>query len=395
MKKVLISILGKSNYQLTKYKIFEKHTKLVGDVLKDYIHPDEIYVVGTQESSWSIADEYIKSYEKIIIPYGTSMEEFWEIFRVFASLDIDKSKVYFDMIHGFRSIPFFVSTILNFFNIQKNVKIKGVYYGVFEAQRDGVTPVINMLSFIELNEWIQAANIFIKYSDARDIKGLIDVKYKEFAKNIDDKSKLVNYKEIKNISNELEVYTQSVGFAAVENYLTSLEKIAIKIENIKEYPNGFGAFEFIVNFLDREYRYFEGLDKKWKKFLKKSEIFFYKNRYAQSLTILRETMHYYIYEILDIDMGIKKFDEIVSEIIKNDINNYEFFTKEFLDNVDRIKKLRNMTNHAFLGENISSKKLKNIVNELNILIKTSKEILSNEKNVFNNKEKLQEMIIKD
>jgi len=393
MKKILISMLGRGqffenryDYKLVKYEIDGriKETKLVGDFLKDIINSDEVYVVGTDKSLWNVADEYIKDYQKIIIPYGTNIEEFWEIFRIFSSLDVNNSEVYFDMTHGFRSIPFFVSTILNFFKLQKNVKIKGVYYGVFESKKDDVTPIINMLPFIELNEWIEAANIFVNYSDGRKIKNLIDIKYSELANSIQDKSNLFKYKEIKNIANELEVYTQNVGFAAVENYLKSLNKIDEKIEKISEYPAGFEAFNFIVNLLDKEADYFRDLKKKWGKFLKVSEIFFHKNRYAQSLTILRETLHYYIYENLNLSMNIKKFDEKISLVIKNDIGKFNYFTKEFLDNVDRVKKLRNITNHAFLGEEISDKKMKKIVSELFELIKDTQNILSDEKKVFKN-----------
>ena len=405
MKKVLITILGrgqflkelnKFDYQLAKYEIEGKikETKLVSDFLKDIIEPDEVYIVGTDKSLWNIADEYMKDYQRVIIPYGTSIDEFWEIFRIFSSLDVNDSEVYFDMTHGFRSIPFFVSTILNFLKIQKNVKIKGVYYGVFEAKKDGITPVVNMLPFIELNEWIEAANIFVNYSDGRKIKNLIDMKYSELVHYIQNKADLFKYKEIKNIANELKIYTQDVGFAAVENYLESLNKIDEKIDKILEYPAGFEAFNFIVNLLDKEADYFKDLKKKWEKFLKVSEIFFNKNRYAQSLTILRETIHYYIYENLDMNMDIKKFDEKISLIIKNDIDskNPKFFTEEFLNNLDRVKKLRNVTNHAFLGEKISNKKMKKIVNKLFNLIKDTKNILYDESKIFKDKKGLMDYL---
>ena len=153
MKKILISVLGKgrqNDYELTEYKIENfpaKKSKLVSDILQDFIQPDKTYIVGTNESLWHVADEYIKNYEKVIIPFGKNSDEFWQMFKIFSGLPVENSEIHFDITHGFRSIPLFVSTILNFFKNQKNAKITGVYYGIFEAKENGITPVVNMLPF--------------------------------------------------------------------------------------------------------------------------------------------------------------------------------------------------------------------------------------------------------
>ena len=231
--------------------------------------------------------------------------------------------------------------------------------------------------FIELNNWVEASNIFKKYGDGREIKQLIQNKFKDLA--IKDLEKVKQYKEIKN-----DVYTKSVGFSAVDIYLDSLKKIDEKIDKIVDFPTGFEAFAYIVEDLDSEASKFQETTKKWQKYLKACEVLYEKNRYAQSLTILRETLHYYIYEQLGVEMKLRKFDEIIAKIIADDTKrmekheNTQFFHKDFVQIVGKIKTQRNFTNHAFMGSNVSAGKLGTFVNELKNLIEQSKKILSNE-----------------
>lgn len=404
MKKVLITILGRGkfinekkgfDYEDTYYQIENnppQKSKLVGAVLNKFLKPDEIIVVGTNNSLWNLADKYIKKYNKIIIPYGKNQKEFWEIFDIFSKLEVENSEILFDITHGFRSIPLFVSTILNFFKNQKNAIIKGVYYGIFEAKHNDITPVINVLPFIELNNWIEAGNIFSKYGDGREIKNLIEKKFAKLAQ--EDIEKVKKYKEIKNIANELEIYTKSIGFAAVDLYLESIEKIGNKIEKITQIPKDFKAFEYILSDLNKESKLY-CFDKKWKRYLKVVEIFFHKNRYAQALTLLRELMHYYIYEELNIIDNIKEFDRKISGIINEEgkKDSSLILNKKFIRLIDKIKQMRNRTNHAFLGEG-GRKTLNTSIIELENLINQCKNLLMSNEKIIIDSEKLKELISK-
>jgi CRISPR-associated DxTHG motif protein len=244
-QKILIGILGKNDYQTTKYKL-EKHepieSRLVCDVLHRIFNFDRILIVGTEQSSWQIADELFDRYEKIFIPYGKSEEEFWDIFKIMTNLNIDNSHVYFDITHGFRSIPVFLSTILNFYSKVKNIKIEGVYYGIFEAKENDITPVVNILPLLDINRFIDSTFVFQKYSDARDFQELIDEKYSKLSN--EDKKR---FGHIKQFSKSLNYYSKSVGFTALDLYFESLVHIAQKAEKFmnNEIPVYLKPIEFL------------------------------------------------------------------------------------------------------------------------------------------------------
>ena len=76
--KILISTLGRGQKDKAKYDYKEStyllpdgsevRTKLVSRALLDYVKPDEVYIVGTKESLWNLADELIGNYRKVLIP---------------------------------------------------------------------------------------------------------------------------------------------------------------------------------------------------------------------------------------------------------------------------------------------------------------------------------------
>ncbi|EDP72904.1 TIGR02221 family CRISPR-associated protein, partial [Hydrogenivirga sp. 128-5-R1-1] len=165
--KVLISILGAGNYKETVYSFgdIQEKTDYVLSVIEKAVKPDKIYIVGTEQSRWELADKSIKDYEKVVIPFGTNHQEFWKMFEILSKLDVENKDIYMDLTHGFRSIPLFISTVMNFFEKVKNAKIKGVYYGMFEVKTD-VKPVVDMLPILEMNKWIEGYTLYKEYGDS-------------------------------------------------------------------------------------------------------------------------------------------------------------------------------------------------------------------------------------
>lgn len=396
--KILISVLGRGkydkthkchDYSLTHYKI-EEHpsveSKLVSDILAREIAPGKIYILGTKESLWHVADDYLPHYEKIEIPYGTKASEFWEIFDAMTSLDVEGKEIYFDITHGFRSIPLFVSTILNFFENVKNAHIKGVYYGLFEArdQETNTTPVINMLPFLEMNDWIRAFDIFKKYSDGREISTLI---HQKFSNIPNDEKKRVG--KIQNIARELDFYSKAIGFSAVEFYHNTLQKIHRNIQNLEKgapLPSQLRAAKFLLGSLSKEAGTFDTLQKKWEQYLCAAELLFEKNRYAQSLTILRETILTYFLEELGFDTeDLELREDHLSRVIKDDEELYKdqkvtrFLSSELILLFQNIRELRNKSNHAFIKKSIGKKDVKKSVENLKSYLKGTKDLFENDK----------------
>lgn len=207
-RKVLISFLGTSDYLPVYYsregkKVTDHPTKYIQEALasklcKGWSDKDCIMVFRTKESNernWintengpglestlkgmsglkcRVNPEKEKGIDSYIIPAGFSEQETEDMFKcVFDKLD-KGDEVYFDMTHAFRSIPIFASTLFNYARFLKDVKVKGVYYGAFEALGPGhavkewpmekieanPAPIVDMTNMVLLQDLTTAAASF-------------------------------------------------------------------------------------------------------------------------------------------------------------------------------------------------------------------------------------------
>jgi CRISPR-associated DxTHG motif protein len=377
-RKILISIVGKGqkkgktedfDYAVTEYQFDDGDTfktKLVGHALFEKFKFEEVYIIGTSQSLWKVVDETIGkgNYEKIEIPFGRSEEEFWRIFEILTSLKVENSEIYFDITHGFRSIPIFISTLLNFFAKVKEATVVGVYYGIFEARKNNITPVVNILPLLEINRWIDSFYLFRKYGDGREIGDILNEKFIQIP---DEDKKEYNY--LKQLRTELELYSQSIGFSAVQLFQLSLTRINMTVDKIQSLPPNLKALKFLREDIKRESSIFKEEEKRWKKDFKTAELLFEKNRYSQSLTILRETLITYILEECGLEdkiFNLQIREEILGEILREEIIERKekplYFSKEFLSLVNKVKELRNKANHAFIREElVQERTIRNVI----------------------------------
>ncbi len=135
----------------------------------------------------------IKHFDHILISNGNLESEIWEIFQtVFEYLD-QGDEVYFDITFGFRFLPMFGLVLLNYARVLKGVHIKAVLYGNYEAGRAEQqaalnlkeqespiiqpsivqAPVINLMPFVELQDWTHAARTFIDLGNAGPLAQLV------------------------------------------------------------------------------------------------------------------------------------------------------------------------------------------------------------------------------
>lgn len=191
MKKHFIATLGVGSYGLTQYRTFEKdgdrtyETRFIQDALLqflDFENIDRITIFVTDKAktkNWDDTEQpglesILKNHypkckiECLRIPDGNSEQEIWQIFNtIFQSID-QGDELYFDVTHGFRSLPILILAILQYSKILKDTKIKGVYYGVFDRDTE-VNPAIDLTPFYELLSWTDAANSFIRYGHGEQI----------------------------------------------------------------------------------------------------------------------------------------------------------------------------------------------------------------------------------
>ena len=86
----------------------------------------------------------------------------------------DGDEVYVDVTHSFRSIPFIIMSVLNYAKFIKNIDIRGIYYGAFEAKNaDNITPIFNLSLFNQLTDWTIGAEKFLDTGDGKKLSNMI------------------------------------------------------------------------------------------------------------------------------------------------------------------------------------------------------------------------------
>ncbi len=382
--KTLITTLGRGqfNKETKEFDYFEAsyalpdgktyRTKLVARALVEYLKPDEVYVVGTSESLWKLADSLIGNYKRVEIPYGKSHEEFWEMFRKVYSIDVEGKELYLDITHGFRSIPLMTTTMVSLFTKVKGAHIRGVYYGIYEAKsEDRTVPIIDLLPFIELNEWIEGFTLLTQYGDGLSIAELI----KRKAEKYPDRKSLG---KINSLPKVLEKFSQAVSFNALELITKSTKDLINCLQDIKELPTGFEALELLKDAILQEALKFSSYGSAWEKQLKLVRWLFEKRRYSEAIIALEETIFTYIMEKLGKDY-LENSRQRLGAVFREDCEKHKVFTKEANDLFSRIQELRNKTGHAFMKKSTSEGDIREAINNLGDYIRASEELLKEER----------------
>ncbi len=160
-------------YEKTKYNYQNSivETDLFPHAVSEFVKPDRLFVIMTEKAK-KVNEEKLKAlcnFEEIKIPNGKSEEEFWEIFDKITEVINENDEVVFDITHGFRSQPFIIIVLLLYLKALKNIKIKSILYGAYEAgdKEKKITPVFELKSFVELVEWSNAVSEFKKNGNMR------------------------------------------------------------------------------------------------------------------------------------------------------------------------------------------------------------------------------------
>ena len=117
--------------------------------------------------------EFIGKVKGIVIKYGVNPEEISKNFDLIIKLEeefnnIDKYEVFLDITHSFRSMAFWMFLIMNYLTdvSNKNIKIAGITYGMFEAKENDVTPIVILKPFMEILNWIKGASELKQYGNS-------------------------------------------------------------------------------------------------------------------------------------------------------------------------------------------------------------------------------------
>ena len=344
MSKVLIAGIGggknkeTGTYRVANYKIEDKvynQRSFITSALEEHYNIDKTIFIGTTGSMWdNLYEFYSKKYQKdydesyhldlmgiidnatmdtdinsldlskfnetfknkilaIVTKYGMNELEIFENFNLIIKLQDelkDGDEVYLDITHSFRSNAFWMFLVMNYLTDveDKNIKVKAITYGMLEAQKDGVAPVVDLNAFYKILQWIKGANNFKNYGNSYLIE-----------ENIEN-GKLS--KKLKNFSDALNMNY----IASLRESINSLKKLEDDIDNL-EGPAKLIIPKVIKDFMDR----FASEDKDYLFQAKLAKWHFEQKRYAMAYININEAIIGFIMDTLEFPLltSDKKRDE--------------------------------------------------------------------------------------
>lgn len=153
----------------------ECETKFVQQALVEWLKPATTCVLLTPQARnehWDTLRELLHEKTQIVeidIPEGKSEEELWEIFKKVSDAVDEGEEIVFDITHGFRSLPMITLLTIAYLKQLKNVRVKHLLYGAYEARNEDGAPVFDLTPFADLLDWLAAAQMFLKTGSAQNL----------------------------------------------------------------------------------------------------------------------------------------------------------------------------------------------------------------------------------
>ena len=144
------------------------------------------------QKEFGITEESVR-----FIPLGATEDELWDIFNIMYDEIQDEEELYVDITHSLRNIPIQMLSVITYARTLKNINVAGIYYGAFEAKvqnEAGETeaPIFDLVTFLDILDWSQAAGSFVRYGNSDEIKALFDIQKVKRSNKMADSYKVVN-----------------------------------------------------------------------------------------------------------------------------------------------------------------------------------------------------------
>ena len=433
MSRVLIAGIGggknkeTGTYRVANYKIEDKvyeKRSFITSALEEHYKIDKTIFIGTTGSMWDnlyefYCNRYSKEYDEnyhlelmgvidnatmdtdiyslnlakfnetfkdkilaIVTKYGMNELEIFENFNLIIQLQNelkDGDEVYLDITHSFRSNAFWMFLVMNYLTdvANKNIKVKAITYGMYEAKKDNITPVVDLNAFYKILQWIKGANAFKEYGNSYTL--LEDIENEDLRAKMENLSNALNMNYI----------------ASLRDSINSLKKMESQLNSL-EGPAALLIPKVVKDFL----KTFDMNDKDYIFQAKLAKWHFEEKRYAMAAININEA-------IINFVMNIFEFEKSKKASKANDC------AKQWLDYVfkscgvkswkedkvlfeygsiyDNTKKMRNDIAHSLGKKNLPSKDIQNLEKYCNKILS----LLNNEKEVYHRdyEHKFSEMIL--
>lgn len=333
------------------------------------------------------------SYQDIAIPDGKDSDQMWEIFEVIFDKLQEGDELYLDITNSFRYLPMLLVVLVNYAKLLKNVKVKAIFYGNYEARdkESNIAPIMDLLPLSVLQDWTLAASDYLRYGQVEKLFELSESSLLPILRNTEtrtkDAEKLRSF--VTKLKEMVEERTTCRGYAIVGSKnvrklkctASEIQKVTIVqlrpiFEKIKQSLNDFDAKENVLNCI------------KAAKWCCANKL------YQQATTMLEEGLgtflccHYQldyrkmanrdaIFGCISIKTQNKDIEEnkankeLVEKILADDS---VWGNKAFVTILQKIVELRNDYNHAGFKKNPFS--AKTVIKTIEMLLDGIEEVLS-------------------
>ena len=333
------------------------------------------------------------SYQDIAIPDGKDSDEMWEIFEVIFDELQKGDELYLDITNSFRYLPMLLVILVNYAKLLKNVKVKAIFYGNYEARdkESNIAPIMDLLPLSVLQDWTLAASDYLRYGQVLKLYELSESSLLPILKNTKTRTKDTEMLRafVRKLKEMVEERTTCRGYAIVDSKnvrnlmrtASGIQKVTIVqlkpiFEKIKQSLNDFDAKENVLNCI------------KAAKWCCANKL------YQQATTLLEEGLGTFLCCHYQLDYRNKANRDAVFSCISiktqsKDSAGYET-NKELVDNIladesvwgnkafvtilQKIVELRNDYNHAGFKENPFS--AQTIIERVELLLDGIEEVLS-------------------
>ena len=292
-----------------------------------------------------------------VIPVGKSEDEIWDIFNALYNVLNENDTVILDITHGFRSLPMLGFVILNYAHYLKNVTVKDIFYGAYEA-RDTLTnraPVFQLTQFYNLTQWASAADAFVNYGTSDKLQSIV-------------RDTATFFLGSKGTANAITKATKSMltlrGTDIVDGNIFS--SCMDKIDKLETSGVSQTAFKPIMHKVKEKLNVFKKNDPL--NFLHAVKWYLNHRMIPQALTMMQEGLLTYIMEKKNIDYHNKKFREHAGAYLNSLANmRWKNIPFDFTEEQEQLYKEWSLTPEDFYFENASYfyNDVRNLRNDVN------------------------------
>ena len=260
-----ISFLGIADYKETTftYKGDEHRTRLFPAALCKFLKPDDLLVLVTDRArnKWlSSLDDEVRPMgivpKAVDIPEGHSIDDLWEIFQQLTAHLDERDDLIFDITYSFRTLPFLAFLAASYLRVAKQVSLKGVLDGAWEARRPmsnppeptDRSPVFDLSPFMNLLTLTTSTDQFLKTGNAQSLVNLLPIEEnsKPLIQSVSNIARGLELLRPNDVMREAAAITNHID-AAIPAIETEIPPIAPLIRRVSAEYGGFAVAQSAEN----------------------------------------------------------------------------------------------------------------------------------------------------